>query len=488
MKKLHFFLFVTAIACLLVGCRKPVEVSFSVQSLSVAAEGGDYTVKLKSNGDWSIGSTADWLAVSPTSGNGDATLRFVARPNPSEQRRSMELRATTKDNTASLTISQEGASNGDDPNGDDPNGDDPNGDDPNGEDPEHYLTVTPNELQFVCTGEDKVIAIECDEALSITNETDWIAFDKTEGDGNDEVVVTVGENPLNEMRSAEIEFHSASGISAIVNVSQEASPIQHFLNVTPKVLPFGKEGGSVDVTIECDAEWQVLFDADWLSASVNEGAGNGTVTFTALPNAFMEAREVLVMINSRPLSQIITVRQAPGDEPIWANVTPDSLFVPRAGGVKLISITSNHSWTITKPSWITMLVTSGTGDATLEMIVDANSSNTPRIGNITIEHGSEVLATVAVIQEGITSILTTDVTEIDLPAAGGVGIIRLTANQGWRIRNSASWVECTPMDGTGDMEIFVKAVPMETAEPREVVITIRGDLDAEATVTVRQSR
>ena len=473
MKRLHFFLFVAATACLLVGCRKPVEVSFGVQSLNVVAEGGNYTVELKSNGDWNIGSTADWLTVSPISGNGSATLTLVAQPNPSEQVRSVEIRATTKDNTASLTISQEGT---------------PTGEDPGGEDPEHYLTVTPNELQFVCTGEDKVITIECDEAWSIVDDTDWIAFDKTEGEGNDEVVVTVGENPLHEMRSAEIEFRSTSGNSAVINVSQEASPLQHFLNVTPTGLSFGKEGGSKDVTIECDAEWQVLFDADWLSASVNEGTGNGTVTFTASPNAFMETREALVTINSHPLSQTIAVRQMHGDEPIWANVTPDSLFVPRAGGVRSISVTSNHTWTVTVPSWITMTNDSGEGDATLDLVVDYNSSTSSRIGDIIIQHGEVVLDRVVVVQEGVVSILTTDVTEINLPAEGGVGIIRLTANQGWRIRNTEPWVECTPMDGTGDMEISVKAVPLEAAEPREAVITIRGDLDAVTTVIVRQSR
>jgi hypothetical protein len=476
MKRLHFFLFVAATACLLVGCRKPAEVSFGVQSLSVAAEGGNYTVELKSNGDWNIGSTADWLTVSPTSGNGSATLSIVAQPNTAEQGRSVEIRATTKDNSASLTISQEGT----------PSGEDPGGEDPGGEDPEHFLTVTPNELQFVCTGEDKVVTIECDEAWSIAGDTDWIAFDKTEGEGNDEVVVTVGENPLHEMRSAEVEFRSASGILAVINVSQEASPIQHFLNVTPNGLSFGKEGESMDVTIECDADWQVVFDADWLTASVNEGTGNGTVTFTALPNVFMEMRAVMVTINSRPLSRTISVRQSPGDEPIWANVTPDSLFVPRAGGSRSISVTSNHTWTVTVPSWITMPVVSGEGDATLELMVDYNSSTSSRMGEIIVQHGAEVLATVVVIQEGIPSILTTDVTEINLPAEGGVGIIRLTANQGWWIRNSASWIECTPMDGTGDMEISVKAGPLETAEPRESVITIRGDLGAVATVTVRQ--
>ena len=478
MKRLHFFLFVAATACLLVGCSKPVEVSFGVQSLNIVAEGGNYTVELKSNGDWNIGSTADWLTVSPTSGKGSATLSIVAQPNPSEQGRSVEIRATSKDNTATLAISQEGT----------PSGEDPGGEEPGGEDPQHFLSVTPNELQFVCTGEDKVIAIECDETWTIAGDVDWIAFDKTEGEGNDEVVVTVRENPLHETRSAEVEFRSASGISAVVNVSQEASPLQHFLNVTPSGLSFGKEGGDKEVTIECDAGWQVVFDADWLSASVNEGSGNGTVTFTALPNAFMETREVLVTINSRPLSQTVAVRQSPGDEPIWANVTPDSLFVPRAGGVRSISVTSNHSWTVTVPSWITMPSVSGEGDATLELMVDYNSSTSNRMGEIIIQHGSQVLATVVVVQEGIPSILTTDVTEIVFPVEGGVEFIHLTANQGWRIRNSASWIECTPMDGTGDMEISVKAGPLETAEPREAVISIMGDLNAATTITVRQSR
>ena len=80
MKRLHLSLFVVAIACLLVGCRKPAEVSFDIQSQTIAAEGGTYSVELKSNGDWSIDATAEWLTVSPTSGHGDATLTLERKP------------------------------------------------------------------------------------------------------------------------------------------------------------------------------------------------------------------------------------------------------------------------------------------------------------------------------------------------------------------------------------------------------------------------
>ena len=110
MKKLHLFLFVAALSCFVMGCRKPVEVSFGVESLNVTAEGGTYTAELKSNGDWTIGSTAEWLTVSPTSGNGNATLTFEVQPNTVAQSRSLEVRATTKDNTASLNIKQSSTS------------------------------------------------------------------------------------------------------------------------------------------------------------------------------------------------------------------------------------------------------------------------------------------------------------------------------------------------------------------------------------------
>lgn len=514
-------------------------------------------VELKSNGDWTIDSISEWLMVSPISGKGDATLTLVAQPNTSPQVRSVIIQASTKDNSASLTISQEGGSVPDNPSnivlapssincgheggkflvaihtqmtwtaagipdwvtcsavegegdaevivtvmpfneGSSREANVEFGDGNTGAllqikqtgvvNPEHYLALIPRELQMVCTGDSKVIAIECDEAWNVTNDTDWVAFDKTEGEGDEEVIVTVSENPLYEMRQAEIEFRSVSGNSVILVVSQEASPNPHFLNVSPLTLNFGKQGGSLNVAVECDADWRVDYnDSGWLSISTNLGTGSEAMVVTALPNVFEEVREATINVVSATLSRTISVIQEAGDEPGWANVTPDSLFSTYVGGAKSISITSNCPWTITKPSWITMPVTSGIGDAILDMMVDVNTQNTVRIGIITIQHGSEILAEVVVVQAGVSSILVTDVSEINLPAVGGVKYFHLTANQTWMIRNTATWFDCNPMEGYGNKEISVKAGPLESSEPREAVILIRGDMGETISVTVKQS-
>lgn len=489
MKKLSVLLFVAVIICALAGCRKPVDVSMSTQSLTIAAEGGTYTADLKSNGEWTVSSTAEWLSVSPSSGNGNITLTLLVQANPTDQPRSVEIKATTKDNTASLTLTQEAGSQGEDPGdnpGDDP-GDDP-GDNPGGgEEPVHYLTIQSEEFLVGYEGGSMTITLGCDELWSVINDFDWVSFDKTTGEGDDEIIVTVTENATYESRRGEVKFISASNLSVVLLVLQEPAPNPHFLEVTPNLLEFGNEGGDLNVTINCDTDWQIVFDEDWLTVSAENGTGMSVVTFTAAPNAIDVERFTNVRVVSGSLSFTINVMQEAGEVYYYANVTPDTLFVGQYGGVKTIDIVSNCTWTVVVPSWITALETSGEGDATLDMMVGNNMSS-PRTGTITILHGFEVLATVTVVQEGIVNILETDVDEINVTAEGGIFYFNITANQDWQIINPEIWLDFIPSAGSGDMEVMVKVGPLDEGDSREVTVVIKGDLGVSTTITIRQSR
>lgn len=489
MKKLSVLLFVAVIICALAGCRKPVDVSMSTQSLTIAAEGGTYTADLKSNGEWTVSSTAEWLSVSPSSGNGNITLTLLVQANPTDQPRSVEIKATTKDNTASLTLTQEAGSQGEDPGdnpGDDP-GDDP-GDNPGGgEEPVHYLIIQPEEFHVGYEGGNMTISLDCDEVWSLINDFDWVSFDKTTGEGDDEIIVIVTENATYESRRGEVKFISASNLSVVLLVLQEPAPNPHFLEVTPNLLEFGNEGGDLNVTINCDTDWQIVFDEDWLTVSAENGTGMGVVTFTAAPNAIDVERFTNVRVMSGSLSFTINVMQEAGEVYYYANVTPDTLFVGQYGGVKTIDIVSNCTWTVVVPSWITALETSGEGDATLNMMVGNNMSS-PRTGTITILHGLDVLATVTVVQEGIVSILETNVDEINVTAEGGIFYFNITANQDWQIINPEIWLDFNPIAGSGDMEVMVKVGPLDEGDSREVTAVIKGDLGTSTTITIRQSR
>ncbi len=560
MKKLHLFLFVAALSCFVMGCRKPVNVSFGIESLNVAAEGGTYTAELKSNGDWTIGSTAEWLTVTQTSGNGNATLTFEVQPNLTGQVRNQEITAITMDNTASMTISQVAGSDpapepyitltpnsmlGDWEGGSfqvivqanmvwtvtglpewmdcstmEGNGDDTLymtmrpflemsdreafvtfGDDntsaqfhvrQSGMNSEHVLTVTPDVFQVPYTGDVRTMAVVCDEAWVAVPEDDWISLDMTEGEGSSEVVMTVAENPLYVPRQAAIKFISDSHNTFVVDIYQEAAPDPHFLEVTPIALSFGHEGGTQEITVACDVDWTIDFSEDWLSLSTTEGTGNGSVTVTAGLNVFNESRQAALRVVSGNLACRVMVTQEPGEEVLVANVSPDTLYAPQPGGVRMFEITSNTDWVLSAPSWITMLETSGSGDATIEMMVDVNSAYSSRIGYITVMRNGVELARVVVVQEGIPTILSADVEEIVFTSNGGAQYFHLTSNMNWEIEDTAEWLFCDPMHGSGDTEVLVKAVPMNGISSREEVLVIRGKIAGGGvvqtiTVIVRQT-
>ena len=549
MKKLHLFLFVAALSCLAIGCRKPVEVSFGVESLNIAAEGGTYTVELKSNGEWSLSAIEEWLVVTPSSGNGNATLSFEARPNTTSQPRNIEVKATTKDNTASLTIQQEGTSKyitlspssmlGDWEGGTfqvvvqsnmawtvttlpdwvhcsalEGEGNDTVqmtmlaflesgtreayitfGDgnistqfrvrQSGTSEVQHFLNVVPNEIQLPYVGGDDAMVFRTGDEAVI--DVDWVALDKTEGSGNDVLVLTVAENPLIEARQTCIKFVSDSHNSVVVDIFQEGAPDPHFLDVAPSALNFEKGGGSQEIAVACDTEWTADFSGDWLSLSTTVGMGNGNLTITVAPNVYNEARQTFVAIASGNLTRRVMVAQEPGDEPLVASVSPDTLYVAQVGGVKMFEITSNTNWTLSAPSWITMLDVSGTGDATIEMMVDVNRTYSSRVGYITVMHNGMELSRVAIVQEGIPPILSVDVEEIVFTREGGTQYFNLTSNMSWTIENPEEWLVCSPTEGSGNTEVVVKAVPMDEVGSREVVLVIRGSLGQTVNVVVRQN-
>lgn len=551
MKKLHLFLFVAALSCLAIGCRKPVEVSFGVESLNIAAEGGTYTVELKSNGEWSLSAIEEWLVVTPSSGNGNATLSFEARPNTTSQPRNIEVKATTKDNTASLTIQQEGTSKyitlspssmlGDWEGGTfqvvvqsnmawtvttlpdwvhcsalEGEGNDTVqmtmlaflesgtreayitfGDgnistqfrvrQSGTSEVQHFLNVVPNEIQLPYVGDERQLAVTCDEGWEAVIDVDWVALDKTEGSGNDVLVLTVAENPLIEARQTCIKFVSDSHNSVAVDIFQEGAPDPHFLDVAPTALNFEKGGGSQEIAVACDTEWTADFSGDWLSLSTTVGMGNGNLTITVAPNVYNEARQTFVAIASGNLTRRVMVAQEPGDEPLVASVSPDTLYVAQVGGVKMFEITSNTNWTLSAPSWITMPDVSGSGDATIEMMVDVNRTYSSRVGYITVMHNGMELSRVAIVQEGIPPILSVDVEEIVFTREGGTQYFNLTSNMSWTIENPEEWLVCSPTEGSGNTEVVVKAVPMDEVGSREVVLVIRGSLGQTVNVVVRQN-
>ena len=550
MKQLKCFLIVAAVALIVMGCQKTVEVSFENTTQEIDAQGGSIELALKSNGDWTIEPTVEWMTINPMSGKGDATLTLTAEANTTGESRTAEVKATTKDNTATLTLTQgapeeyvnvtpkeilcgseggefvvelsttvdwtvsapewivctpeEGSGNASITLTVKPVDGDFSGDreaevlfgDLNISDKIHVvqtvdpvlgIEITPNNLNFVCTGETKTVSVTTEDSWTAYANEGWVTLSQTEGQGDAEISVTVDENPIYIDRAALVRFSTAGGVHVILTVIQEATPDPHFLEASPLVFEFGKEGGERELTIGCDTDWVIDLDCPWLSISQLTGTGNATLVLTASQNEMNEPRSYEFHIKSGELNCEFTVRQAAGDVPLVAAFGTDTLFVAYTGGMQHVQLTSNTTWLLQASEWISLLtVSSGDGDASFDFLVDNNLAPDDRVGFVKAVHAGQVLATMVVVQEGKPNILETDYTEVDVRPEGGDYVIQVTANQKWTVATNEEWIRCNPQSGFGNGSFTITVDALPSPRPRTGYIKVSGSTGAQVTITVNQ--
>jgi len=550
MKILKYFMLVAVLALALVSCRKPVNVSFGSDIQEMAAQGETVEITLKSNGDWTLNCAEEWLTVSPKSGNGDATITLVAASNTTDETRSAEITATTKDNTASMKVTQvameyylsatpeaitcpseggeftvavssniewtvvtpqwitsslaSGANDGTFTLTIEPLGDEVAGD-RQGEvfignltsvstriavvqvaDPVLPITVLPVDLTFVCTGETKTVEVETEDHWTATTEVDWVILSPTDGDGNAQVNVTLGENPIYTDRQAVVTFTTAAGLTATLHIRQEASPDPHFLEVEPTSFEFGKDGGEQSFTIGCDTDWEISFGVDWLTTTPQSGTGNATITMTVSANTIEEPRSAQVFVKSGLLVEEIIVDQEAGDEPLMASFEPETVVVDYTGGFVNVNLTSNTTWNLVASEWITLMDVVGQGDAALRIVVDNNLDSEGRTGFVNAMHNGELMATMTIDQEGMPNILEADVTELEARPEGGDYTIHVTANQAWTLDVDVDWLGCNPASGFGNGEFVITVKPLVGARPRSGRVKLVGSMGTQVIITVEQ--
>ena len=97
MKRLHLFFLFSALFMTMSGCQPEPYLDVNPKSLSFTRDGGSQSVSLTANSPWSATVSGSGFSVSPTSGEGDASVTITAQPASSAE-----------DVTSSVTFSSEG--------------------------------------------------------------------------------------------------------------------------------------------------------------------------------------------------------------------------------------------------------------------------------------------------------------------------------------------------------------------------------------------
>lgn len=189
---------------------------------------------------------------------------------------------------------------------------------------------------------------------------------------------------------------TALAFSLIVNLTFFATGCDEddppSLSVSEELLEFGSATASQSVNIASDGPWTASSNATWCRTSTTSGRGEQLMDVIVDNNNDGTSRSAVITItttgaNSRSAA-IMVSQSAIGGTVI---ITPGDASLDSDGGTISFAIAANSTWSlISSSSWAVPTVSSGKGNAIVNVAVAANSSHVEnRTAVIAVTSGSD---------------------------------------------------------------------------------------------------
>ncbi len=479
MRKLLTFLKAVAIATLIAGCggtgteNEPEitpEIKFTedivTSGISVESAEQSITLSFSSNVAWSATVSADWLTISPSSGEaGKNSVKVEVEENRTGQPRSATITISDKESTrkVSVTVRQEAL--------------------------KASLTVSPESLEFSANKGEEMLNVTSNTDWVITKDAEWITLDSDKGKGLATIAAGVTENTSLTSRTGTITVSTSDGsVKKTVSVRQSGADV--IFTIDKNEFNVAAVGESFSVKVTHNIGYKINSQPDWVKQTGKASSGNvDTYTFNAEANTSTEAREgVIVFCNDNNECVPVTVKQAGANATL--SVSPAELTFTANTESKSLDVTSNTAWTAASgASWAKLNKTNGSGNAQIAVTAEENTAITQRSATITIKTADgKASATVKVTQSAANVIFSVDKNEHSVAAAGGDFTVKVTRNIGYKINSQPEWVKQPDKANSGNVDTYTFTAEANTStEAREGVIVFCNDNNERIQVTVKQA-
>jgi len=268
---------------------------------NVDIPGGNTTATLNiqasNNCEWVVSWSEPWIrSISPTKGRGNqnATITVTVNPSSSAERTGIiTVRNTSGTISRNVTITQS----------------------PNVE----ALELSVSSLNFSNEAGYQDVTVTSNTHWVITGATNWMSLNKTEGDNNGSVIITVNANPDKTERQAVLTFTGSGGITKQLTVKQQANTATDF-RVSPSSLSVEAKANTVQFSINGDAQWTIVSNQNWATLNTTSGEGNATISVSIADNVSEAAREAVITVSSNAKSETVTIYQTAGTKPTLTNI------------------------------------------------------------------------------------------------------------------------------------------------------------------------
>ena len=267
------------------------------------AEGGELTLEISSDTQWSISTEASWIHFSQTEGLGEETITITVDSHNeigAEARTALLIvRANNVDGEKTITITQKSKA---------------------GEDPEDTevktLSIDKNEFNdTTAEGGELILTITSNTDWAITCSENWIHLSETSGTGDKTIAITIDSyRELNAEPRTVTLIIKGKGVDGEKSATITQNADRAFVNVDKnKFENISFEGQELTLTITSNTDWAVTCSESWVQLSEASGTGNKTIAITIDPCAEIGLTQRIAYLtiasNGVPENKTITISQ-----------------------------------------------------------------------------------------------------------------------------------------------------------------------------------
>ncbi|MBO4417736.1 MAG: BACON domain-containing protein [Bacteroidales bacterium] len=338
-KLLHFFL-VIGLLPILWGCPNTPEpedpdVLEPIQATySIGADGGEFTISVKTNTTLSVQSNVSWISVpSKTKAATVQTVKLVAEANSSTDERTGKVTVRGGSLSATITIVQAGKQKSEDP----------------------YINIGQTTYSIDSNGGSLDIEVTSNVSYSVSSDQAWAKPDGPR--------VQVDANPSKEERSATITY-SYGDISKSVQIVQSGED-EVLSNAGKSTYTVPYTGGEIEVKVSSNVDYTVTPSADWITQVKTRTVTTDVLKFTVAANDGAARKASIDIVFGETLSFSVTVNQnayvEPSTDDPYLEVSPSVVNLDEYGGEVTATVNANYEYSVDcDEDWITIKQTGET--------------------------------------------------------------------------------------------------------------------------------
>ena len=413
-------------------------------------------ISITSSGPWSIKNAPSWMNVSSESGKSSTVITIKPSNNTSLSERSASFNVVSGLNNLTKTISVNQQAFKFDSS------------------PESYSYATLEER----TDEFKVLSSGKWTAKNIPA---WVSLSKTTGSGDEsgitESISVVSTKNLTESdREATIQIVSNDNPNHVKMVNLHQDKFDFRIDNSAFVYTNPLDVSSKTLGIVCPAAWTIEGDESWVSTSVEEGEGDGSIIITPQQNLTTSDRSAVITVTStlNSLKRILTVSQPKFIFDIDKSSHMFNSPIALENNGLTVNVDCSAEWTVSKDAeWINISATSGSGKSSFVITPTTNPYTTERKGRVVVTSSMNGLTKEIIISQKAFEFNSTEANVSFVGCAAPSQSIDVTCSGAWTITNSgASWLSVSQSVMSGNGHVVLTAANNLSGSSRSAVVTI----------------